>query len=77
MITSVMDLRFKDDNMDIAKWTKNLFKNLFGGKRVFTRKLDSPRLDKQRNLKCHCGSGKKYKKCHWLGDTAKINARNF
>ena len=35
--------------------------------------LVSHRLDKKRNLKCHCGSGKKYKNCHWRKD--KLKAR--
>jgi len=37
------------------------------------QELVSRRLDKQRNLKCHCGSGKKYKNCHWRADKMKDN----
>ncbi len=36
------------------------------------KKLISHRLNKQRNLKCRCGSGRKYKNCHWKEDVAKV-----
>jgi len=34
--------------------------------------LVSHRLNAKRNLKCHCGSGKKYKNCHWRSDVKKV-----
>jgi len=36
------------------------------------QELVSHRLNKKRNLKCHCGSGKKYKNCHWRSDVKKV-----
>lgn len=37
---------------------------VFGAKRAKTAKA----ADLQRNDPCWCGSGKKYKKCHYEGD---------
>jgi len=36
------------------------------------KQLVSHRLNKQRNWPCRCGSGKKFKNCHWRSDVKKV-----
>ena len=44
-------------------------------KSVFQGAEEKPAVRPERNERCWCGSGKKYKKCHLLEDDKKATAK--
>jgi len=56
-----------NDDREVKKWMKKHPEVLQGGEavKVETVRREEPKIG--RNDPCHCGSGKKYKKCHGAG----------
>jgi len=56
-----------NDDKEVKKWMKKHPEVLQGGEavKVETVRREEPKVG--RNDPCHCGSGKKYKKCHGAG----------
>lgn len=56
-----------NDDKEVKKWMKKHPEVLQGGEavKVQTVRREEPKVG--RNDPCHCGSGKKYKKCHGAG----------
>lgn len=56
-----------NDDKEVKKWMKKHPEALQGGEavKVETVRREEPKIG--RNDPCHCGSGKKYKKCHGVG----------
>lgn len=56
-----------NDDKEVKKWMKKHPEALQGGEtvKVETVRREEPKIG--RNDPCHCGSGRKYKKCHGAG----------